>query len=55
MVYPWISDPDGVGGEPGMQALVVLLWRVRAPFRVLVRAQDLYVSLLAAAAAGGEI
>lgn len=37
----------------GMRALAVLGRCVRAPFRVLVRARDLYVSRMAACAGGG--
>nr|TKW21258.1 LOW QUALITY PROTEIN: hypothetical protein SEVIR_4G171402v2 [Setaria viridis] len=37
----------------GMRVLAVLGWCARAPFRVLIRARDLYVSRMAACAGGG--
>uniref|UniRef100_A0A0E0KIK8 Uncharacterized protein n=1 Tax=Oryza punctata TaxID=4537 RepID=A0A0E0KIK8_ORYPU len=40
-------------GTRGMRALAILGRCVRAPFRVLVRARDLYVSRMAACAGGG--
>ncbi|XP_040378600.1 uncharacterized protein LOC107303803 [Oryza brachyantha] len=40
-------------GTRGMRALAMLGRCVRAPFRVLVRARDLYVSRMAACAGGG--
>jgi hypothetical protein len=41
--------------SPGMRALAALGRCVRAPFRVLVRARDLYVSRMAACAGGGPV
>uniref|UniRef100_A0A0D9VYK3 Uncharacterized protein n=1 Tax=Leersia perrieri TaxID=77586 RepID=A0A0D9VYK3_9ORYZ len=40
-------------GTRGMRALAILGRCVRAPFRVLVRARDIYVSRMAACAGGG--